>query len=214
MIENIIFAFSTGFVSFLSPCSLPLLPAYVSYYLEIDKNETNFYKTIAAGLSTAAGIILTFGVFWFLTYQVGKSLTPYIPYFNLFIGLILIVLGSLFLFGKSIINIDGMRAPKRKGIIGSFLFGIIYSIGIAGCTAPILFGVILKSFSASGNQPIYMFLSYSAAIISLMILITTSVFIGKRTIIQKMKNWSAKTRVIGGYILIFSGAYLFFKFLL
>ncbi len=140
--------FLEGIISFLSPCMLPLLPMYISYFAgEADKKQ----KTLRNAVFFVAGFTLVFSLLGLFGGTIGAFLTGHRTIVNIVCGIVII------LFGLSYLEI--IRIPFFKGIsrqikadsIGSaFVFGLIYSVSLTPCIGAFL-GSALMMASASGT---------------------------------------------------------------
>ena len=123
-------AFIAGVLSFLSPCTLPLLPAYAVHTIKAKHDAVK--RTVAFFL----GLALVFSILGISIALVGKLLTQLIPKLSIFAGAIIIFFGIFTIFGK---GFGGLRLGRiQPGVIGSFLFGTTYGIAWTPCVGPIL----------------------------------------------------------------------------
>jgi len=96
-------AIGAGILTFFSPCSFPMLPAYLTFYLGLDeKEERNTWKRgVMNGLISASAFLLIFSAFGIMTSLFSSYINPYIRYVEPIVGAILIAMGILFFFGRS-----------------------------------------------------------------------------------------------------------------
>ncbi len=151
-------AFVSGFLSFLSPCVLPLVPAYISFITGLSIEELRhsnlvlrtFLNTLAfvAGFST---IFITLGASSSL---IGNLLLEYQGYFRIAGGVLTIIFG---LFVTGLLKLDFLMREKRfhihkgpAGYLGAFLIGISFAAGWTPCIGPIL-GTILIYAGSQGS---------------------------------------------------------------
>lgn len=214
---NIFLAFGAGFLSFISPCVLPLYPAFLSYITGMSVNEIKEdnimlkRKSLLHTVCFLLGFSSIFIVIGFSTSFVSEFLTTYQDIIRQ-IGAILIVFFGLVIVG--IFNFEFLMKDKKitfknrpAGFVGSFIVGMAFSIGWTPCTGPILAIV----FTLAANNPdlgMIMMISYILGF-SLPFLIL-SFFIGK---LSWIKRNSVKMVKIGGYIMIFMGIALFFDWM-
>lgn len=143
-------AFIAGFMSFLSPCVLPLVPAYISFIsgLSIDDlRHSNFsLRTFLSTLAFIAGFSTIFITLGASSSFIGNLLLEYQGYFRTIGGILTIILG---LFVTGLLKFDFLMREKRlhihkgpAGYIGAFLIGISFAAGWTPCIGPIL-GTIL-----------------------------------------------------------------------
>lgn len=125
-----------GILSFLSPCTLPILPAYFAFTFQSDRKRI-VLMTFAffLGLATSFSLMGAGATF------AGYLLKGYMALFVRIGGAVIIVLGVFSLLGKGFGGIQFQERPSAT-FIGSFIFGLSFSIGWSACIGPIL-GAIL-----------------------------------------------------------------------
>lgn len=214
---NIFLAFGAGFLSFVSPCVLPLYPAFLSYItgmsvseLKEENNKINkkallhtvFFLLGFSAVFVMLGFTASFVSDFLLTYQdlirqVGAIVI-------IFFGLVIVgVLNFNFLIKNRSISFKNRPA----GFFGSFLIGLAFSLGWTPCTGPIL-AVVFALAATDPQVGMVMMLSYVLGF-SIPFLVM-AFFIGKMNWIKKH---SMKIVKIGGYLMIFVGIALFFDWM-
>lgn len=136
-------AFLAGVLSFLSPCTLPILPAYFAFTFQAQKQNV-VLMTIAFFLGLATTVTLlgaTATAVSTLLFQNIQSLT-------LLGGWIIIAFGVMNLLGL------GFAGPQLQGkpaatVVGSYLYGATFALGWTACVGPIL-GAILTLLATQG----------------------------------------------------------------
>ncbi|MCM3388399.1 cytochrome c biogenesis CcdA family protein [Ureibacillus chungkukjangi] len=212
---NIFLAFGAGFLSFISPCTLPLYPAFLSYitgmsYDEL-KNEkgmlqkrailhTLFFLIGFSIIFIAIGFSASLAKEFFLNYQVLMRQ----------IGAILIVVFGLMIVG--LLQFDFLMKDRKfqfknrpSGYFGSLLIGLAFAAGWTPCTGPILASIIALATANPESGIGYMLAYYFGFAIPFFVL---SFFISK---LGWIRNHSQKIVKVGGYIMIAVGILLFFN---
>lgn len=214
---SLLLAFGAGFLSFISPCVLPLFPAFLSYITGMsvsELNEDNRTLTKKAFLHTVfflLGFSSIFIMLGFTTTLLSDYLTMYQDLIRQ-IGAILIVFFGLVIIG--VFNFQFLMKDKRvafknrpAGFFGSFLIGMAFSMGWTPCTGPILVGV----FYMAANDPSQGMLVMLSYVLGFAIpFLVLSFFVGK---IKWIRNHSMKLVKFGGYIMIIFGIALFFNWM-
>ena len=211
---NIFFAFGAGFLSFISPCTLPLYPAFLSYItgMSLDDLQSDSKRMNKSGMLHTLFFLIGFSIiFVFLGF--GSSFLGAFFQENI---VILRQVGAIFivLFG---LVITGIFAPKflmkeRKihfknrpaGYFGSVLIGLGFSAGWTPCMGPIIGAIIALAGTNPGSGMIYMLTYVLGFAIPFFVL---SFFVTKIGVIRK---YSGQITKIGGYIMIAVGILLFF----
>lgn len=155
-------SFLEGIITFISPCLLPMLPIYITYFAGGQARSRG--KNLAGALGFVAGFTLVFVAMGALAGTVGSFLIRYRTAVNIVSGLIVIAFGLSFLglfeipFFKGI----GMKKPGQNGFFSSVLFGMVFSVGWTPCVGAFLgSALMLASQQGSALTGTLMLLSYS-----------------------------------------------------
>lgn len=156
-------SFLEGIITFISPCLLPMLPIYISYFA--GGGERTTAKTLKGAVAFVTGFTIVFVMLGALAGTVGSFLREYQTTVNIISGLIVIIFGLNFL-GVFKLNIfkGNQRSVKtdNMGFFSAMLFGIIFSVGWTPCVGAFL-GSALMLASQQGHiaEGMLMLLSYS-----------------------------------------------------
>ena len=147
-----IISFLEGIITFISPCLLPMLPVYISYFAGGGERETR--KTVINAIAFVMGFTVVFIAMGALAGTVGSVLREYSTVVNIVLGGIVIVFGLNYM-GILKLNIfsGGKVSAKTKdlGFVSAFIFGTVFSIGWTPCV-----GVFLGSALAMASQQAHM----------------------------------------------------------
>jgi len=176
----ILIALLAGFISFASPCSLPILPAYIAYSFRSSKKNIK-------GLTLAffLGLSLVFTLLGMSASLIGTILKSQLGVFSQVAGIGIMLIGVLILAGKDLPGIK-MKRKDPTSYIGALLFGIVMGISWTPCVGPILVSILLLASTSSSvlTGGILLFF-YSVGLAIPLILV--SMYIGK--INKKNKLW-------------------------
>ncbi|QOR68657.1 sulfite exporter TauE/SafE family protein [Cytobacillus suaedae] len=214
---NLFLAFGAGFLSFISPCCLPLYPAFLSYITGVSVGELKSdnamlqKRSILHTIFFLLGFSLIFVMLGFGTSFLGQFFNEYQDLIRQ-IGAILIIFFGFVIIGvlsPKFLMKDHKFEFKNKptGFLGSILIGMAFAAGWTPCTGPILAAVIALAASNPGSGMVYM-IAYSLGF-SIPFLIL-SFFLGK---MQWIRRNSSKIVKIGGYTMILMGIVLFFDWM-
>lgn len=158
-----IISFLEGIITFISPCLLPMLPIYISYFAGGGQRSTA--KTLKCSLGFVCGFSLIFVAMGALAGTVGSFFRQHQTAVNLISGLIVILFGLNFLGVFRLNLFRGSRFSMDTGNMGFFsalLFGIIFSLGWTPCVGAFLGSALLLA-SQQGHvlEGMLMLLSYS-----------------------------------------------------
>lgn len=156
-------SFLEGIITFISPCLLPMLPIYISYFAGGGERTTR--KTLTGALGFVTGFTVVFVAMGALAGTIGSLLNRYQTAVNVVSGLIVIFFGLNFLGVFKVNLFRGSRHSVDTGNMGFFsaaLFGIIFSLGWTPCVGAFL-GSALMLASQQGHvaEGMLMLLAYS-----------------------------------------------------
>ena len=155
--------FLEGLVTFLSPCLLPMLPIYLSYFAGGEAQSLR--KTVTNALGFVLGFTVLFVAMGALAGTLGSFVRQYQTAVNLVCGLVVIFFGLNFL-GVFRINLfrggQGRVETRELGFLSSALFGVVFSVGWTPCVGAFL-GSALMLASQQGHvlEGMAMLLVYS-----------------------------------------------------
>lgn len=157
-------SFLEGIITFVSPCLLPMLPIYISYFAG-GKNESGKGKTLKNAIGFILGFTVIFTLMGAFAGTVGSFLKEYQTAVNIISGLIVIIFGLNFLGIFKLSIFKGNKSSgsiKQLGFLSSFTFGVVFSVGWTPCVGAFLgSALILASQQGSVITGILMLLSYS-----------------------------------------------------
>ena len=205
-------SFFAGFVSFLSPCVLPLIPGYISFIngttlenLEDKKKNFIFKETLLFTLGFSVVFISLGATATFF----GSLIFKYSTFFTYFVGIVIIF------FSLNMIGILQLRLLNQElkyhfhnqitKPYMSFLVGIGFGFGWSPCIGPILGSVLaLASLETTITKGIILLTIYSIGLAIPFIL--SGLFITKFLIFSKKTRMHIiKIQKISGYILLLTG---------
>lgn len=214
-------AFTAGFLSFVSPCVLPLVPSYVSYItgLSVEELTQSAHKShvrwvaLKNALLFILGFSLVFIGFGASATVVGQSLLTYQSVLRKVGGVLIMVFG-LYLTGA--LKLPFLMVYKQyqfqhrpTGALGSVLVGVAFAAGWTPCVGPILGSILLfAGTSHSVMDGIRLLIVYSLGL-GLPLLITAlsvNLFLSS---FKRIKNQLWIVSLVSGIFLIAVGAMIF-----
>ena len=140
-------SFLEGIITFISPCLLPMLPVYVSYFSGGGQRETK--KTVTNALGFILGFTLVFVALGALAGTFGQLLRDHQTAVNLVTGLIVVFFGLNFLgvFRVNLFQGGGRFTGEVLGFFSALVFGMVFSIGWTPCVGVFLGSALLLAAS-------------------------------------------------------------------
>ena len=202
--------FLEGIASFISPCLLPMVPIYISYFIGEDDNNNK--KAILNSVGFVLGFTTIFVVLSIFASQLGAIISGNIRYIKILFGAIIILLGLNYIgilkikfLNKS--NVKSMQT-KNFNFLKSILFGVLFSISWTPCIGTFLSSALLLIAREQNIlKGIIMMLLYS---IGLGIpFIVSAILIEKlKNIFDFIKKHYDVVKKVSGVILIVAGLYM------
>ncbi len=148
-------AFAAGFISFVSPCVWPLVPAYLSYVsgVSFDELEESWRRVTAATLAFVLGFTVVFTILGASLGALHDVVASYRSALELAGGILIVIMGLALLgvaqglFGREVRLSFGNRPVS---LVGAFVTGVVFSIGWSPCIGTTL-GAILTLAGTQGS---------------------------------------------------------------
>ena len=161
-----ILSFLEGIITFISPCLLPMLPIYISYFAGGSEKSTG--KTLKNALGFVLGFTVVFVCLGAFAGTLGSLLWKYRTILNIVTGLVVVFFGLNYL-GVFRLNLfrgmGGSMGEKELGFFSSFAFGLVFSIGWTPCVGAFLgSALMLASQQGTALKGILLLLIYSAGL--------------------------------------------------
>ena len=199
-------SFLEGIITFISPCLLPMLPIYVSYFA--GGGERTVKKTLSTAAGFVLGFTLVFMILGALAGTVGSFLIKYETAVNIVCGLAVVFFGLNYL---GVFKLNLFRGTRRTmdtsdlGFFSAILFGMIFSIGWTPCVGAFL-GSALMLASQQGHvlEGMVMLLVYSLGL-GIPFLISAVLIDKLKTTFDWIKRHYSVINMVCGILLILIG---------
>ena len=216
----LLYPFTLGLVAAVNPCGFPLLPIYLSLFIEGKEASslptlTKVRRGLSAGVYATFGFILLFGLIGILT-EAGLSGTSNLTaswarYPLVLLGLVLIAYGIVTLTGRRVnFHLPEIRpgmAQRRPIAIG--LFGLSYGVASLGCSLPLFIGGVASSFSHHGLvHGLETFVAYALGMGLLLTIVALVMSLTELATVRHFRVLSPLVGPLGGVILIAVGTYM------
>ncbi len=196
--------FLEGIITFISPCLLPMLPIYLSYFAG---GSGGRIQTLRGAAGFVCGFTVMFLALGALAGSLGGLLRTHQTAVNVITGAIVIAFGLSFMgilrlgFLEKTIRIQ--MNPSGHGFLPSFVFGLVFSIGWTPCVGAFLgAALLLASQQGSAVQGVGMLLCYSLGL-GVPFLLSALVIDSLKGAFQWIKqHYQAINRVCGGFLVL------------
>jgi cytochrome c-type biogenesis protein len=216
---SVLIAFAAGFLSFVSPCVLPLVPSYITYitgvsFQDLTDQETRKklkWTTVIHSCLFILGFSTVFILMGASASYLGQVLSKYQTWIMKIGGILIILLGIHFILQIfPFLQIEKRFEMKRKplGYLGSFLVGIVFAAGWTPCIGPILSTILIyASTSQQMTTGIVLLASYSLGL-GIPFLLASLAFNFFLSTFEKVRRYMKVIIFVSGFFLIGVGILL------
>jgi len=210
-------ALGAGLVAAVNPCGFALLPAYLSLFI-LEEQPPRSVAVVRALRATAAmtvGFAAVFAVFGLAIAPVAGSVQPYLPWFTVVLGMLIVAVGAWVVAGRAL---PGLRSPlpsrgRRRPITASLPsmvgFGASYAIASLGCTIGPFLAVVVTAFRAGSiTQGVALFLAYAAGMGLVVGTAAVAVALARVGLIHRLRHAGALLARPAGVLLVAAGGYV------
>ncbi len=217
-------ALVAGGLATLNPCSLPLLPAFLSFSMGVERADRpaadrSVARALVAGLLITGGFL---GVFAVVALPVTAGFTlvaDALPWAGVAVGLVLLAVGLLALCGVRVrvpvANLAGPGPGPGQGTTSMLLFGAGYGVASFGCTFPV-FLTLLGAVAAAGGGVVAMLAVFAAYALGTAIVLMALAVAATRVaqgLGRRFGRVLTHVHRLSGGLLVISGAYLTYYWL-
>ncbi len=222
----IIPAFIAGILTFIAPCTLPLVPGYLGFISGVSledvkdplKSKKVRFKIFLNGLLYVLGFSVIFILLGSLFGLVGSILFKYRIWLSRLGGIFVILFGLYMILGAlgvpflSFLNterrfrVDKIIKPGQP--LSSFLFGSAFAFGWTPCVGPVLGSILLlASTSATVGAGAFLLTIFSLGLAVPFLVIAAGIGTAQN-FLNKISRYLKWISVVGGLFLIFLGVLL------
>ena len=219
---SLLAAFAAGFLSFVSPCVLPLIPGYISFISGLTLEEMQGEgarasarrQVLLASLFFVLGFSLLFIAFGASATALSRLLRDYQPVLAKVGGVVLVILG---LHTMGVFRLRFLESEKRiqtqkkpAGPIGAFVVGLSFAFAWTPCIGPILGGILtLAASKQTVGEGVQLLAVYSIGL-GIPFLLTALAIDRFFAAQKKIRRWYHTVEIVSGLLLIVIGVMIFF----
>ena len=207
-----VLTFLEGLASFISPCLLPMLPIYISYFM--GEEENNKKKAVINSIGFVFGFSIVFLLLSIFASTIGYFISSYTKYIKIVFGIIIIILGLNYMevFKLNFLNKTKGIQMKNKNLnfFKAILFGILFSISWTPCIGTFLSSALLLIAKEQELlKGILLMLVYSIGL-GIPFVISVVLIEKLKEVFDFIKKNYKKVKILSGLILIGMGIYMIF----
>jgi cytochrome c-type biogenesis protein len=210
-------AFLAGFVSFLAPCVLPLVPGYLSAISAIDADQLGQPGTARRVVVASMPFVLGFTVF-FVLLGIGAALVGGRLFSDQFLlekvaGFVLVVFGFAFMgllpWPERLVGAGLLRGARSRG--SRVLLGGAFAVCAAPCIGPVLAGILVLAGSSDTAAEGGLLLGVYSLGLAVPFVLAGAVFTRAMGAFRWLRDHYRAIQVTGGAVMVALGLLLFFE---
>jgi cytochrome c-type biogenesis protein len=209
-------AFGAGFVSFLAPCVLPLVPGYLSAVSSVEADRLGepgaARRVVAASLPFAAGLVAVFVLLGAGAAAIGLSVAENQFLLEQIAGFVLIVFGLVFMgllpWPERLVGAGLVQGARRRG--SGFLLGGAFAVCAAPCISPVLGSILVLAGDSGTVVEGSLLLAVYALGLAVPFLVAAALFVPAMGVFRRIRDHYTVIQVVSGMVLFALGLLLFF----
>lgn len=207
-------AFTAGLLGFLSPCSLPMLPSYIAYYLNLEvetSRERRLLRALMFAFATTAGFLTVFTAVGLIPSLSIRLLPISESLLTPIIGLGLLCLGFFTALSSVFDRLPqlSISPPTASGPISFYVYGVAYALASLSCSLPVFLLVVLQSAAArSPLDTLFLFVVYGLGAGIIVVPITVATSLSKDYLYRRLIMIMPYMKKLNAAVLILAGAYM------
>ncbi len=216
----LLFSVFMGFVSFASPCILPLIPSYVSYITGISYDELvgresrrrTMNISLLHSLAFVAGFTIVFVLLGATASLAGTVLSQHLDVIRIAGGVLVILMG---VFVMDVVQLPFLQREARlqlktrpAGYFGTLVVGMVFGAGWTPCTGPFLGSVLALAMEAETlkrGMVLLTFYSLGLGIPFILSAVAISAFLSS---FNRLKKHFKVMKIVSGAVLVIMGVLL------
>jgi cytochrome c biogenesis protein CcdA len=217
---NLALALTAGILATFNPCGFALLPAYLTSII-LTKEEPGaaatapYFRAMRFAIAFSLGLLVIFAAVGLLVFPISYAVQEYLPFVTGFMGLVLIVLGALLLWGKSPIMAKFLNpniAPGRS-FMTQFGYGVTYALASLSCTIGPFLAITTGAIQQQSLlQLLAVFSSYSLGMAATVFVLAAITAAAKQTVLKRIrqaypiieKGTALLLILVGSYFLLYA----------
>lgn len=204
--------FVEGFASFISPCLLPMIPIYISYF--IGEEEDDKKRAITNSIGFVLGFTIVFLALSIFASTLGHLVSGYMKYIKIAFGTIIMLLGLNYMEVFKLPFLNNSKGINLKiknfNFFKAILFGIIFSVSWTPCIGTFLSSALMLIAKEQDIiKGILLMLVYSVGM-GIPFIISAALIEKLKEVFNFIKKNYKKIKFVSGLILIGMGIYMLF----
>jgi cytochrome c-type biogenesis protein len=208
-------ALTAGMLATVNPCGLPMLPAYLSWFIadegEDDRSPfTVVVRAVVVALSVALGFLTVFSIAGGLVSWVTHDVYEVTPWVTVVVGVALAALGVAMLLGKQLkVPLPRLdKGGRSRGLASMFVFGVSYAIASISCTLPVFLAQVSTVLGADLGRGLLVFGAFGVGMALVLVALSVSLALARTEVVHALRRSLAVIGRVAGGFLVVAGAYM------
>lgn len=207
-------AFTAGMLATVNPCALPMLPAYLGWFITGDDERLPTGRAVAravlVALCVAVGFVAVFGVLGLLATAASAQVEEITPWITPVVGVAMAGLGVALLAGRTLkVPLPRLdKGGKGRGIATMVLYGMSYAVVSVSCALPIFLIQVSTTFGESWTTGLTQMLGFAVGFALVLVALSVSVALARGPLVGFAREATGYVSRIAGALLLVSGVYL------
>lgn len=211
---RLVLALTAGMLATVNPCALPMLPAYLGWFITGDDERQPAGRAVAraavVALSVSLGFVVVFGALGLLTGAASARAKEITPWITPVVGLAMVGLGIALLLGRQIKlpvpRVD--RAAGGRGVLAMATYGASYAVVSVSCALGPFVGVVGLSFGQPWGTVLAQLGAFATGFALVLVALSVSAALARGSLAALARTATAHVGRAAGVVLVASGAYL------
>jgi cytochrome c biogenesis protein CcdA len=211
---RLVLALTAGMLATVNPCALPMLPAYLGWFITGDDERQPTGRAVAravvVALSVTLGFVVVFGALGLLTGAASARAKEITPWITPIVGLAMAGLGVALLLGKQI-KLPVPRVDKTaggRGVLAMATYGASYAVVSVSCALGPFVGVVGLSFGQPVGTVATQLGAFAAGFALVLVALSVSAALARGSLAALARRATQGVGRAAGVILVASGVYL------
>ena len=214
---TVLAAFAVGFLSFVSPCVLPLVPGYLSAISGVSFAELSEGRRRAHVLGPALLFCLSFGVMFvalgMTATGLGQTLLDHRDTLRKVAGVVIVLMGLLFVATMFVPRLNREWRPelllKKASTGGPVVAGLAFAVAWLPCTGPTLGAILTAASTQDTVGKGGVLLAFYAAGLAVPFVLSALAFSRVTGIFRFFRDHYGVITVVSGVVLVVMGVLLY-----
>jgi cytochrome c-type biogenesis protein len=215
-------ALVAGFLSFVSPCVLPLIPGYISFVSGASLEEirgggasrgTSRSQVLLTSVAFVLGFSLVFIALGASASAIGKFVLRHLPLLGKVAVAVIIVFGlhTMGVFRLRFLEMERRAHTQARpaGLLGAMFVGVAFAFGWTPCIGPILAGILAVAGSRDSVREGVLLLAVYSLGLAIPFLLTSLAIDRFFSLTSKIRNHYHAIEVVSGGLLVAIGVLIF-----